>query len=95
MLQSQTLFPSARAEALLGTMAKHFGHKIPVTTEGTQMRLQFPMGQVLAEARADGIRLQVEAEDAAGLSRVQEVLVSHLLRFAHREDPQPPVWQSA
>ena len=95
MLRSETLFPSARSGPLLGTMSKHFAHKITVEADGPLTRMRFPMGTVTAQAREDGLHLLVEAEDAAGIERVQTVLISHLMRFAHREDPQEPVWQSA
>lgn len=95
MLRSETLFVSARPAPLLGTMSKHFGHKITVETDGALTRMQFPMGTVTAEAREGGLHLLVEAADAEGVERVQEVLISHLMRFAHRENPQKPQWQPA
>lgn len=43
-------FPTARAAALTGTMAKHFGHKIPVTHDDRLAVLTFEMGVARIEA---------------------------------------------
>ena len=85
-------FPTARAAALTGTMAKHFGHKIPVTHDDRQAVLSFEMGQARIEAQDASLHLTLEAPDAAALERLRAVIESHLMRFAHREEPAPPAW---
>lgn len=85
-------FPTARAAALTGTMAKHFGHKIPVTQDDRHAVLTFEMGVARIEAQDASLHLTLEAADAGALERLREVIESHLLRFAHREDPAPLSW---
>lgn len=91
-MQMTADFPTARAAALMGTMAKHFGHKLSVTVQDDQARLDFPMGQASLRAADDALHLAVQAQDQAGLDRLRDVIESHLMRFAHRDDPAPLVW---
>ncbi|QBX35733.1 DUF2218 domain-containing protein [Paracoccus liaowanqingii] len=88
-------FPTARGPALLGTMAKHFSHKIPVALDDGQAVLDFPMGAARIGLREDALHLALEAADDAALERLREVVERHLLRFAHREMPGALVWQPA
>lgn len=86
--------PTARAPALMGTMAKHFGHKIPVEVADDRAVLRFEMGDARLAAGSDHLQLALEAGDDAALERLREVVESHLMRFAHREEPAPLVWQA-
>lgn len=88
-------FPTERAAPLMGTMAKHFGHKIPVSAGEDHARLQFEAGLGIIEVTQDGLRLTVEAASEDQARMLRGVLESHLLRFAHREDPQPLTWAPA
>lgn len=94
-MQMTATLPTARAPALMGTMAKHFGHKIPVEVADDHAVLRFEMGEARLAARADQLDLALQSADAAALERLCEVVESHLMRFAHREDPAPLVWHAA
>lgn len=85
-------FPTARAAALTGTMAKHFGHKIPVTHDDRLAVLTFEMGVARIVAQDASLRLTLEAADTESLEGLRAVIESHLMRFAHREEPAPPAW---
>lgn len=87
-------FTTDRATALMGTMGKHFGHKIPVTVEDDHVILQFEMGDARIQANADSLHLALEGRDAAGLEALRGVVESHLMRFAQRDDPQPLAWST-
>ncbi|WP_169308756.1 DUF2218 domain-containing protein [Paracoccus gahaiensis] len=88
-------FPTSRGPALMGTMAKHFGHKIPVAVDDRQAVLGFPMGDAQIDLRDGALRLALQASDAEALERLRDVVERHLLRFAHREDPGALTWQPA
>ena len=94
-MQQIAHFPTDRAAQYVATMAKHFGHKIPVEVTGDAVVLRFEAGPGRLEARADGIALQVEAETAEDAAMLADVLERHLLRFAHREEPAALVWTVA
>lgn len=92
-MRQTTDFPTARPLPLLGTMCKHFAHKITVEQEAGRARLHFPWGLATAEVTGTGLHLAIEAADTTGFDQTREVLIGHLLRFASREAPQPPVWR--
>ena len=94
-MQMTAVFPTDRAQALLGTMAKHFGHKIPVTLNHRDARLQFEMGEARIAVTGTGLHLALSAPAAEPLERLRGVVEGHLLRFAHREDPAPLAWTTA
>lgn len=88
-------FPTARPVPLLGTMCKHFGHKITIEQTDSRAAMHFPAGLVVAEVIPTGLRLTIEAADEDAFARTRDVLISHMLRFAHREAPQEPAWRDA
>jgi len=85
-------FATERATALMGTLGKHFGHKIPVQIADDKVLLQFEMGEATLTTTPTGLHLVLEGADDAQLERLRDVVESHLLRFAHREDPAPLTW---
>jgi uncharacterized protein len=94
-MQMTAELPTARAAALMGTMTKHFGHKIPVELLEDRATIWFEAGQARMAVTDRGLQLTVEAEAAEALGRLQGVVESHLLRFAHREEPEALVWLPA
>jgi hypothetical protein len=72
--------PEAAALAL--RMRKHFGHKVPVELDGDVSRVRIQAGSFELEPRDGMLVVRADAEDGAGLARVQDVVGSHLARFA-------------
>ncbi|MDN5567874.1 MAG: DUF2218 domain-containing protein [Paracoccus sp. (in: a-proteobacteria)] len=93
-MQMTADFATERAAALMGTMGKHFGHKIPVTTADDHVILQFGMGDARISTVPNGLHLSLEAADPEAMESLLGVVESHLLRFAHREDPAPLAWSA-
>ena len=84
--------PTARPEPLMATAAKHFAHKVAVDMENGSARVAFPTGLGIMTPEDRGLALVIEAADADAAEEVRAVLEGHLLRFAHRESPEPLVW---
>lgn len=78
----------------MATMSKHFAHKISVDLQDDLAFYRFDMGEALVETTPNGLRLTATASDDQPLGRICDVLESHLLRFAHREQPKPLIWVS-
>ena len=87
-----SILPTQRGAQLMATAAKHFAHRVAVEQDETSARVAFPTGLGLMAVVDGGLSLTIEAENAAAAERVRDVLEGHLLRFAHREDPQSLVW---
>ena len=86
MIASAT-FKTDNAERYLGTLCKHFGHKVPVTRNGGSGRIELPFGDCTLTAEAAGLELSISAADHPSLDKMIEVISSHLERFAFREAP--------
>ena len=86
MPSSEARIPTEHASKYLQQLCKHFGHKIPATFDAEKGHLTFEMGTTTLTAEPGRLVLRNEAPDPAGLSRLEEVVASHLVRFAFREE---------
>lgn len=84
--------PTARPGPLMATAAKHFAHKVAVQADESGARVAFPTGLGVMTVEDGALALVIEAEDGAAAESVRAVLEGHLLRFAHREAPEPLIW---
>ena len=87
-MKASTIFTTENAERYLGTLCKHFGHKVPVTHEPGSGRIDLPFGQCALRADTAGLGLTATAEDRPSLDKTIDVISSHLDRFAFRENPE-------
>jgi hypothetical protein len=87
-MNAQTTFQTEHAARYLGTLYKHFGHKVPVQLNADRGRIEFPFGKCDLSASAAGLSLKATADDKSGLDKIVQVITSHLERFAFRENPQ-------
>lgn len=69
----------------IGRLCKHFAHKIPVSYDEQQGRIEFPFGLSLLQADASGLTLRVESNSRENLEKMQGVVASHFERFAWQE----------
>lgn len=86
MPSSEARIPTEHASKYLQQLCKHFGHRIPATFDAEKGRLTFEMGSTTLAAEPALLVLRNEAPEAAGLARLEEVVASHLVRFAFREE---------
>jgi hypothetical protein len=87
MNQSVAKIESERASIYLQQLCKHFAHKLPVEFTPESGQITFSAGICRLEAKDGVLTLRTEAEDLAGVERVQDVVEKHLVRFAFREPP--------
>lgn len=81
-MRATAILRSDEAGALALRMRKHFAHKVPVETlEGVE-RVTIAAGEFELEPRDGELVIHAVSHDPAGLARVQEVVASHLARFA-------------
>lgn len=77
-----------KSERLMKALCNHFARKINARYEGDKGYIEFGDGKCEITAASNALTLQVEAENAENLTRVERVVVDHLLRFAPGEDIQ-------
>ena len=84
--------PTAQASVAIPTPARymarlcnHFAHRVTVHREPESARIEFPNAVGTLQAAADRLEIRLEANDAATLKRLQEVVSRHLKQVASAE----------
>ena len=83
---------TAHAHRYMVQLCKHFGHKVVAEFDDQSGRIAFPMGETRLTVAPDALELSAEAKTPEDLNRLEEVIGSHLKRFAFREPDLPVVW---
>jgi uncharacterized protein len=87
-VRSEARVTTTRAARYLGQLCKHFAHRVPTSHAETRGRVEFPWGVCALEAAGDLLILRAEAKDTPALAQVEDVVGSHLERFAFRHKPE-------
>ena len=82
---STSIIRSDRASSYLQQLCKHFSHRIEVEFDAEHGRISFDFGRCELAAENDALTLSASADDQEALQRVENVVGSHLERFAFRE----------
>ncbi|CAA2104942.1 MULTISPECIES: DUF2218 domain-containing protein [Methylobacterium] len=96
MPTSQARVPTAEASRYLKQLCRHWSHKFPV--EATDAAGTVPFGEdriCTFQAEADALLMRVATPDPAGLTRLENVVADHLMRFAFRENLGEITWSRA
>lgn len=93
MLNATAHVPTASASRYLQQLCKHWSHKFEVHFDAGQGTIALPFGPVALRAEPEALVVTVEAETAEGLGKLQQVVASHLDRFAFREAPLAFHWE--
>jgi hypothetical protein len=80
--------PTPNAGRYLQQLCKHFQHKRPVSFDPRSGRIEFPIGDCRLTASEGMLNISLSAPDEAQMTQLQEVIASHLVRFAFREPPK-------
>lgn len=87
MQESTAVVETKRAERYIAQLCKHFGHRIPASFAGPHGELEFPFGRCTLDADTGTLTLRGRAPDSESMTRLEEVVASHLERFAWKEKP--------
>lgn len=85
-------FETPNGRKYLVQLCKHFGHKTEVEYTEDDGRCALSTGPAEMHADDGGITFRIQAEDATGLERGKDVITSHLVRFAFRENLEELSW---
>jgi len=92
-MKSSATVPTEHAARYMVQLCKHFGHKVPATWDGQEGRITFEAGEAALRASPQTLMLVSRANDIEGLARVEQVVASHLKRFAFREPELAVEWR--
>src|SRR5689334_15858381 len=87
-LSSEARVVTAVPRRYLGQLCKHFQHKLPVTLDEAQGRIEFPSGICALETEEGTLIMRLTAAGEEALTRLEDVVARHLVRFAFREQPE-------
>ena len=76
---------TANASRYLQQLCKHFGHKVEASFDEKAGIVRFSIGDCRLRAEGDVLSLALDAPDGEALLQLQDVVASHLVRFAFRE----------
>lgn len=93
MPASRAVVPTASASRYLQQLCKHWGHKFEVSFDPQAGKVALPFGPVELSASADALEVTCRIDGEGDLARMQQVVVDHLNRFAHREGELQFDWQ--
>lgn len=82
MSQSISHVPTQQGSRYLQQLCKHFGHKVPVEFDAMNGSITLPFGTCVLLARDEELILTLAGGD---IGKLEEVIGSHLERFAFRE----------
>ncbi len=82
------------ASRYLQQLCKHFAHKRPAAFDQWSGEIDFPMGICRLAADEEALSLSLAAPDHDQMTKLQDVIARHLLRFAFRE-PLKIEWNAA
>lgn len=66
-------------------MCKHFSVKVPATYTETEGHVLFPFGDCKMKADNDILSISIAVENEETAAKAEGVIVSHLMKFAWRE----------
>ena len=96
MPTSQARVPTAEASRYLKQLCRHWSHKFPVETTDAHGTVPFGDDRICTfEAESDALLMRVVTPDPAALTRLENVVADHLLRFAFRENLGEIRWSRA
>ncbi|GJE26059.1 DUF2218 domain-containing protein [Methylobacterium organophilum] len=96
MPTSQARVPTSEANRYLKQLCRHWSHKFPVEETGDHGVVPFGEDRICTfDASPDALVMKVATPDAAGLTRLENVVADHLLRFAFREHLGEIIWSRA
>jgi hypothetical protein len=74
-------------------LCKHFGHRVSATYDEREGEIVFEAGKVGLRAAPETFLVWVTAAEAGALQRLEQVVESHLKRFAFREPDLTLDWR--
>ncbi len=87
-MKTVSRIPTQDASAYIRKLCRHFAHKIETSYSESEGSASFPMGVCRMTAAPGLLIFEVEAETSEAIGKIRDILVTHLLKFAFREELQ-------
>ncbi|MBJ3774999.1 DUF2218 domain-containing protein [Acuticoccus mangrovi] len=87
-MQAVATMITPKAERYAAQLCKHFAHKVEARYEDGEGQVAFPFGRCTMRVAGEALTLVGEADSVDDLAHLEEVVGTHLERFAFREEPR-------
>jgi len=94
-MKSTATIRTPNARRYLVQLCKHFAHRVPATFGERDGEIVFEAGKVGLRASPETFMLWADAAEMGALQRLEQVIESHLKRFAFREPDLAVEWRRA
>ncbi|MDO9336437.1 MAG: DUF2218 domain-containing protein [Caulobacter sp.] len=94
-MDSHARLTTDRAARYMAQLGKHWSHKFPVLLGEADCEIDLPIGRCVMRADSEGLDVTATADTVEGLSKLEDVIASHLARFAFREGVATLSWTRA
>ena len=94
-MESHASLRTDKASRYLAQLCKHWGHRFPVRFDSASGEVELPAGPLVLTADDAELRLTLKVADPETLARLEDVVASHLARFAFREGEVRLAWTRA
>jgi uncharacterized protein len=94
-MKSSTTLLTPNARKYMIQLCKHFGHRAPATYNDREGEIVFEVGKVGLRAAPETLMLWTDAPELNAVERLEQVIESHLKRFAFREPELSFDWRRA
>lgn len=94
-MESHARVATPWAARYMTQLAKHWSHRFEVRYDAASALFPLPLGTCRMTAHSDGLDITIEAADHDDLARLEDVVASHLDRFAFREGALRYGWTRA
>jgi hypothetical protein len=84
-MKSSATIPTSHAHGYLVQLCLHFADQVAADFEGRHGRIRFETGEAALRASPETLMLVGRADTAEGLTNLEQVIESHLKRFASAE----------
>ncbi|WP_084397357.1 DUF2218 domain-containing protein [Henriciella aquimarina] len=91
----QAIVATAHASRYLQQLCKHWSHKFDVDYSPNAGRIALPLGDVALKAGETDLTIQITPTSVDNLEKLEDVVASHIDRFAHKEGGLTYDWQPA
>ncbi|WP_428240728.1 DUF2218 domain-containing protein [Gynuella sp.] len=84
--------PTPSASLYIKKLCKHFAHRIEVSFDDERGECKLPIGPVKLLAKPDALHVQIQVQQQSDLEKAKDIIESHFVRFAHKENIQTMDW---